>query len=402
MDYLTVHEMAQRWQISERLVQKYCAQGRIAGAQKFGAAWGIPDNAIKPEDLRKLNNLVETDNHTEIMPQEQEYRRLMPLMNTAFRPGTCRESIQRITDSTQQALALAEYYYFSGQPEITTQKIEPYLTSPDLDSRLSAYLLYIFASLSLGQYRRARYTLDALKEMLARGAKSNPNLRAAESFISTTAIVLLHLPLPKELPKIQDFLRTLPPGIRFFALYVQAHYLYLQEAYDKSLGMVEAAFAMGAQDYPIPAIYLHLVAVMDCMSLRQTENAKIHLMEAWALAQPDDLIEGFGEHHGLLGGMLEAVIKPSWPEDFKRIITITYRFSKGWRKIHNHDTGHDVADNLTTTEFAVSMLAARGWTNQEIANHMNISPNTVKRHLSTAMQKLDITKRQELKKYMLQ
>ena len=29
----------------------------------------------------------------------------------------------------------------------------------------------------------------------------------------------------------------------------------------------------------------------------------------------------------LLGGMLEAVIKPEWPEDFKRIIDIPYRFS---------------------------------------------------------------------------
>ena len=62
---------------------------------------------------------------------------------------------------------------------------------------------------------------------------------------------------------------------------------------------------------------------MDCMSLRQTDRAQTHLLEAWRIAQPDDLIEGFGEHHGLLGGMLEAVIKKDWPEDFKRIIAIT-------------------------------------------------------------------------------
>ena len=95
--------------------------------------------------------------------------------------------------------------------------------------------------------------------------------------------------------------------------------------------------------------------------------------------------------------MLEAVIKPEYPEDFKRIIAITYRFSAGWRKIHNADTGHDVADNLTTTEFAISMLAARGWTNQEIASHMNISVNTVKWHIANAMQKLGIGSRQDLK-----
>ena len=109
---------------------------------------------------------------------------------------------------------------------------------------------------------------------------------------------------------------------------------------------------MGAEAYPIPSIYLHLVAVMDCMSLKQADRARVHLLSAWDLARPDDLIEGFGEHHGLLGGMLEAVIKPAWPEDFKRIIDITYRFSAGWRKVHNPDTGHDVADNLTTTDVA--------------------------------------------------
>ena len=61
-----------------------------------------------------------------------------------------------------------------------------------------------------------------------------------------------------------------------------------------------------------------------------------------------------------------------------------------------------MADNLTTTEFAAAMLAARGWTNQEIGEHMNISPNTVKRYISQVLQKLNINHRQDLKKYMLQ
>ena len=157
----------------------------------------------------------------------------------------------------------------------------------------------------------------------------------------------------------------------------------------------------GAASYPILAIYLHLVAVMDYMSLKKPDQAQAHLLAAWKIAQPDDLIEGFGEHHGLLGAMLEAVIKPKWPEDFKRIIAITYRFSAGWRKVHNPETGHDVADDLTTTEFAIAMLAARGWTNQEIAEHLHISVNTVKNHISEAMRKLDVENRKDLKKSML-
>ena len=99
--------------------------------------------------------------------------------------------------------------------------------------------------------------------------------------------------------------------------------------------------------------------------------------------------------------MLEAEIKPKWPEDFKRIIEITYRFSSGWRRVHNPITGHDVADDLTTTEFSIAMLAARGWTNQEIAEHLHISANTVKKHISEAMRKLDVGTRKALKQHML-
>lgn len=99
--------------------------------------------------------------------------------------------------------------------------------------------------------------------------------------------------------------------------------------------------------------------------------------------------------------MLEVVIKPKWPEDFKRIIDITYRFSWGWRRVHNPDTGHDVADNLSTTEFAICMLAARDWNDGEIAEHLGLSVHTVKRHLSNAYSKLGIKGRRALKDHML-
>ena len=86
--------------------------------------------------------------------------------------------------------------------------------------------------------------------------------------------------------------------------------------------------------------------------------------------------------------MLEAAIKPAWPDDFKRMIDITYRFSAGWRRVHNPSTADDVADNLTTTEFAVCMLASRDWSNAEIAEHMGFSVNRVKECLSNAFRKL--------------
>lgn len=398
MEYISVRDAAQKWNISERLVQKYCAMGRIDGAKKFGTSWEIPAGAVKPKDPRKEKNAPTIQRERR---RTVSYPGLMPLMNTAFEPGKCLEFIQDMADGPKKQIALAEYYYFSGQPEKAVRETELFLTGADRDIQLSACLIYAYANLSVGQIQRARYALETVREMLASASEKQPEMRAALSFVSSTAAVLLHLPLPEKQPPMQEFLPMLPMGIRMFSLYVNAHYTYLQKDYQKSLGIVEATLGMQTQEYPIPSIYLHLVAVMDYMSLKQRDKAKQHLLAAWELARPDDLIEGFGEHHGLLGGMLEAVIKPEYPEDFKRIIAITYRFSSGWRKIHNPDTGHDVADNLTTTEFAASMLAARGWTNQEIASHMNISVNTVKWHVTNAMQKLNIGNRQDFKKYML-
>ena len=412
MEYITVREAAEKWKISERLVQKYCGQGRIEGVRKFGVSWGIPENAEKPEDPRREKRRSSGKSGTETQFEKpaarasgdvlrDNFRGLMPLMNTAFEPGTCMEHIRAMRDGERKDIALAEYYYFSGHPESAAREAERYLTGPDQDIRLSACLIYAYANLSLGKIRQAEYALGELRKTLAGDGDATPGMRAAEAFIAATAAVLLHLPLPEELPPLKDFLPALPPGVRAFALYVQAHYLYLQREYDRSLGVVEATFSMGAEAYPIPAVYLHLVAVMDYMSLRRREKAEEHLLAAWDLARPDDLIEGLGEHHGLLGGMLEAVIRPRWPEDFKRIIDITYRFSSGWRKVHNPEAGPEVADDLTTTEFAVAMLASRGWTNQEIGEHMNMSSHTVKRHISSAMQKLGVNRRQDLQRHML-
>ena len=397
MDYITVREAAEKWNISLRLTQKLCTEGRIPGAQKFSGTWAIPADAHKPEDPRRGKK-----KRSAPLPVQAEPFTMMPLMNTPFQPGQCRATVEAMENGPKKDMAWAEYYYFSAQAEQAAQAAKPYLTSRDLGLRLSACWIYGYANLTTGQIRKARHALETVQRTLAEGKNLSPSLQAAVSFVAASAAVLLHLPLPERLPSIQEFLPLLPPGLRAFALYVQAHYLYLKEEYAKSVGMAEAALTMGAEDYPISAIYLHLVAVMDYMRLRQLSQAQAHLLAAWALAQPDDLIEGFGEHHGLMGGMLESVFKENWPEELRRILDVTYRFSWGWRRIHNPDTGHDVADNLTTTEFSVAMLTAQGWTGKEIAAHMSLSPNTVKRHQAEIRKKLGSSNRNELKQYMLQ
>lgn len=323
-------------------------------------------------------------------------------MNTTFAPGQAAEAVAAISDPDLRQIACAELAYFSGRAEDAAAIAAPYLDSDEPALCLSACLIFSYANLTLGQIQRARAALVRVQQSIdAFDADTPPELRAAGLFIVTTASVLLHLPLSNEMPDLSAAFKYLPPGLRQFAVYVQAHQKYLAGDYTGSIAVVENALNFERAVYPIPAIYLHLVAVMDAMSLKEPDRAEAHLLAAWELAQPDDLIEAFGEHHGLLGGMLEVVIKPRWPEDFKRIIDITYRFSWGWRRVHNPHTGHDVADNLSTTEFAICMLAARDWNDGEIAEHLNLSVHTVKSHLSNAYSKLGIKGRRALKDHML-
>ena len=53
MRYLSVTEIAKKWNVSDRSVRNYCAKGRVNGAFLTGKTWNIPENAEKPERSNK-------------------------------------------------------------------------------------------------------------------------------------------------------------------------------------------------------------------------------------------------------------------------------------------------------------------------------------------------------------
>ena len=53
MQYRSVNEIAKKWNMSERSVRNYCAQGRVDGVFLTGKTWNIPENAEKPERSNK-------------------------------------------------------------------------------------------------------------------------------------------------------------------------------------------------------------------------------------------------------------------------------------------------------------------------------------------------------------
>ena len=327
----------------------------------------------------------------EIIKEKHTTRVPMLLMSSAFPLGRCIEFIESIDDVPQKEMAYAEYYYFSGRHEKAVEYAEMYLNCEDIMLKLSASLIYTFANLSLDRIHSARFGLERLKEYLKEAMleETDKKTRACCVFVATAAHTLLHIPVG-DLPPLAEYLSEFTKGMQLWGAYVLAHKAYLVKDYQRSLGIVQTCLMTCSKVYPIAMIYLNLVVAMDLMNLKETDKAKVYFMKVWEISRPDNLIEGIGEHHGLLQGLIETCMKKDYPEDYARIINITYKFSAGWRRIHNPDTNEDVADNLTTTEFTIAMLANRGWTNKEISEYLEITPRTVKQHLTCVFNKLVI------------
>ena len=60
MKFLSVSDIAKKWNVSERSVRNYCALGKVEGAFLTGKTWNIPEDAVKPDRANKKSNTPKT------------------------------------------------------------------------------------------------------------------------------------------------------------------------------------------------------------------------------------------------------------------------------------------------------------------------------------------------------
>lgn len=91
---------------------------------------------------------------------------MLPLLNSAFKPGTAVEVVERFEDSDFRNIARAELFYFSGRAKECCEIAESYLEDEAIELRLSACILYGYSNLSLGNSAAARRGLEGIQECM--------------------------------------------------------------------------------------------------------------------------------------------------------------------------------------------------------------------------------------------
>lgn len=176
--------------------------------------------------------------------------------------------------------------------------------------------------------------------------------------------------------------------------------LLTQREYIKLIGISEY-FEQIADVFPniICHVYINIHLAAAYYKIFNNSKALCHLKKALDIAMPDKLYIPFVENASYIYSMIDELIKGT--TIYKKELLIILDESKKYITVKDKIIKENFNRNkfgLTEKEAETAELAAKGFTNKEIAQKLFISENTVKLRLKNIFTKLNIRSRSELRK----
>lgn len=391
MLYMTVAKASERWGVSFRQVQRLLAENRIPGAQKHGRAWMIPSDTEKPADPRLEKKPPQSRLSADLSRVIADTCAPLPAHNPDAILDAAREERARL----QYAAELA---YLRGD---FTQAIKLfYKTQGDDAARLRACPVAVAAAISQGDY----YTYTQIDEYLKgyiQADKGSDATILAELALATAAVSVIAPNMAPEWLKEGNF-SAIWPQLRTFALYLRAKYFFCTGRHEAMLALSQTALALGEPEGGLShtGLYLRLCCAMACHALERGDEARRYLLEAMRLALPHGLITPFAESVTALGGLTEECLEREFPALRDIVLRQWERTFQNWTVFHNQFTKDHLTFVLTLREYHIAQMVARHVPYAKIAKQLYISEGRLRNIMQEIYQKLFISGRNELVKYV--
>lgn len=188
----------------------------------------------------------------------------------------------------------------------------------------------------------------------------------------------------------------LSPNLAYNAMFVHLFYLLQHGEYERLIGTAEALQMEYVRARPFSEHLFYLTTAVSHLSIGNRAKAAELVEHAAERALPDGLVFTFASFSVLLQGLTDEVVKQKYPLLLEKLQAVKERFHTGWGEVHNAMSQDEIPVDLTQREYEVAKLAAEGLRNSEIAEKLMVTESTVRTHLRTIFQKLDIDRRTRL------
>ncbi len=200
----------------------------------------------------------------------------------------------------------------------------------------------------------------------------------------------------KDHVSIEKFTRIHSLG---FANLIYAKYLIQKERYSNFLAISGQMLGISnIFNNCMYKIYTYIYLAITKNILKSYDKAIDFLTEAINLAKEDNIIIPFVENYNGIYQVIDSIRDEDSLEFRREVKKYSKKYAKGLRA-STKASKNDQSYGLTKRELEVAKLAAKRFTNKEIADMLFIAESTVKSNLKVVFSKLNINSRGELKNY---
>lgn len=401
MDYLKINDVAQAWGISPRRLQTLCAEGKVAGAVRFGRAWMIPKGTPKPKDGRtKAGRASQAHSPDMPMPRKTPFLHMTNLYNA---PGCADRAIAELADNYEaQTLFAAEIACARGQIDKVYDSANYLLEKHSgFYAILSAGILLAQCAIWRGDLQMWRKAKIHIAEAKAKDDRDREIITLGICAVDSMLYDVKNFPDWFKVGCFEYLHKdSLPAANVYYAKYIYAtsHAVASQRSTMEGISglammglapsVIEPMISQAmADDAVVPEIYLRLTCAVTYHYAKNDQQALRHIEKAISLALPDKLYGILAEYCRTIGGLLEyrlkAVDEAAWVE-VNRLFKI---YLKNWSKLGSQITGRQIIENLSEQNRQIARLAAFKLSDAEIGARMNMSISGVKQAIRTIKQK---------------